>query len=252
MTEVLSKLVEPAVLVAWGLIALVVLAWHSRNRASIVIAGAMLLAYIGLATPLGANQWVGLLEERATTPGACEPVAADAIVIVLAGGMAGNPLDADAARLSESSLRRVLSAARLAKQSPSAHFVLSGGGRKTVREADLMRTLMMGLGVSPDRLSLERESLNTWENATKTAQLLSERAPRGRPLYLLTSAMHLPRAAATFRKAGIDACPIAADRRREPLEWESAWLPNPQALLNSFLALHEVIGLVAYRAMGRL
>jgi uncharacterized SAM-binding protein YcdF (DUF218 family) len=64
--------------------------------------------------------------------------------------------------------------------------------------------------------------------------------------------MHLPRATSAFRKAGIEACPIATDRRNEALEWESAAIPNGQALLNAFAALHEVIGLVAYRVAGRL
>jgi uncharacterized SAM-binding protein YcdF (DUF218 family) len=64
--------------------------------------------------------------------------------------------------------------------------------------------------------------------------------------------MHLPRAVATFRKAGIETCPIATDRRAEALEWQSAAIPNAQALLNSFTALHEVIGLLAYRVAGRL
>jgi uncharacterized SAM-binding protein YcdF (DUF218 family) len=250
--EFLAKLVEPTTLVAGALATLVVVAWLSRHRLSFFLAGATLLAYFVLSTPIGANFWLGLLEDRVASPSACEPMAADAIVIVLAGGMAGTAVESDATRLSESSLRRAMAAAQVARRSPTARFILSGGGRKPVREADLMRTLMTDHGVGPDRLVLERESLNTWENATKSAQILGERGWKTRPLYLLTSATHLPRAVATFRKAGIEACPIAADRRREPLEWESAWLPNPQALLNSFLALHEVIGLVAYRAMDRI
>jgi uncharacterized SAM-binding protein YcdF (DUF218 family) len=250
--EFLAKIVEPATLVALALAALVAVARKPGHRPSFLLAGATLFAYLVLATPIGANFWLGLLEDRAATPGACEPLAADAVVIVLAGGMAGTAVESDTTRLSESSLRRALAAARLAGRSPSARFILSGGGRKPVREADLMRTLMTDQGVGPERLFLERESLNTWENATKSARILKERGWSARPLYLLTSATHLPRATATFRRAGIEACPIAADRRRAPLEWESAWLPNPQALLNSFLALHEVIGLVAYRALDRI
>jgi len=252
--ELLARLVEPPALFAGGLFLLVVLAWRSRHRLTFALASAMLLAYLAVATPIGANLWTGLLEDRVASPRGCEPFAPGALVIVLAGGIAGDAVDPDTTRLSVSSLRRTMAAARIGRHHPAADFVLSGGSTsgKPLREADLMRTLMIDLGVDPERVALERDSRNTWENATRSAQLIDERGWRARPTYLLTSAMHLLRAAATFRKAGIEACPIATDRRSETLEWESAAIPNAQALLNSFTALHEVIGLVAYRVAGRL
>jgi hypothetical protein len=51
---------------------------------------------------------------------------------------------------------------------------------------------------------------------------------------------------------GFAACPIAADRRREPLDPAIAWIPSGPAMLNAFQALHEFIGLLAYAVTGRL
>lgn len=250
--ELLARLVEPPVLFTAGLVVLAVLARRARSRPAFALAVALLLAWLAVATPIGANVWVGLLEDRVATPKACEPMPPGALVIVLAGGIAGDAAAGDASRLSASSLRRVLTAAQVARRSPGSPVILSGGWGEPVREADLMRALMIDLGISADRLAIERESRNTFENATAVARIVAERGWAARPAYLLTSALHLPRATATFRKAGIEACPIAADRRREPLEPSSAWIPSGPALLNAFQALHEFIGLLAYAVAGRL
>lgn len=258
MPSFLTQLVEPAALVAWALAALVVLAWRSRHRASLAIAGATFMAYLVLSTPLGASVLVGMLEEATPHPARCDPLPPDAVVIVLAGGMKGGVRAAtEVTALSDWSVHRVLAATQVARASPGARFVLSGGHvlgplAPGARESDLMRSLMIEMGVGPERLSLERESRNTWENATETARIIAELGWQARPAYLLTNAMHMPRALATFRKAGIDACPIAVDRRAEPLEPAKAWIPGAGALRNSHAAAHEIIGLLGYLAAGRI
>jgi uncharacterized SAM-binding protein YcdF (DUF218 family) len=259
--DFLPKLLAPAVLAAVALAALFAVTLRSRHRPSIVLAGAALLAYLVLATPLGSNLMVAPLEDYATRARDCDPLRPDAVVVVLAGGIGGEAKRGlDTTRLSAASLRRTMAAARLANRAPGLTFVLSGGlaiardGAKggDVRESDLMRALMMELGVQPERITLERESRNTWENATGTAKLLARESSRGQRAYLVTSAVHMPRAAATFRKAGVDVCPISVDRRVEPLAFPLALTPQPGALANSFAALHEIVGLVGYLVAGRL
>jgi len=256
--EILPKLVSPAVLIAWGLVALVVLAWRSGHRPSVAIAGATLLGYLALATPLGATALVAALEDATSRPARCDPMPREAIVIVLAGGMKGGVRAAtEVTALSDWSVHRVLAATQVAREHPDAHFILSGGHVRGplapgARESDLMRSLMIELGVDTERLTLERESRTTWENATGTARLIAGRGWQARPAYLLTNAMHMPRALASFRMAGIDACPISVDRRAEPLEFPGALVPNAGALSNSLAALHEVVGWAGYFAAGRI
>ena len=56
---------------------------------------------------------------------------------------------------------------------------------------------------------METGSINTRENALDSYGLL---APRGiRRIILVTSALHMPRAAVAFRKAGFDVIPAPAD-----------------------------------------
>ncbi len=81
-----------------------------------------------------------------------------------------------------------------------------------------MRTLMIDLGVAADRLVLERKSRNAGENATATARIVAAKGWGSRPRVLVTSAIHMPRAFATFRKAGLEACAFAAERRRDSID----------------------------------
>ena len=71
-------------------------------------------------------------------------------------------------------------------------------------------------------------------------------------MHLVTSAMHMPRAAASFRRHGVDVCPVPVDRRRLRPAAHEALIPQVTALDKSTAAYHEIIGYVAYWATGRL
>ena len=93
---------------------------------------------------------------------------------------------------------------------------------------------------------LERESRNTRENAERSLRIVRERGWKS--LVLVTSAMHMPRAAATFRKAGLDVDLLPVDHRYAP--WNGSWLPRTEALERSSDALRELAGRLVYRAAG--
>jgi uncharacterized SAM-binding protein YcdF (DUF218 family) len=63
-----------------------------------------------------------------------------------------------------------------------------------------MSGMLQEWGVPKDAILMEGASENTRQNATMSYETL---APRGiHKILLVTSAMHMPRAAAVFRKAG--------------------------------------------------
>ena len=115
-----------------------------------------------------------------------------------------------------------------------------------------MRTLMIDLGVAADRLVLERKSRNAGENATATARIVAAKGWGSRPRVLVTSAIHMPRAFATFRKAGLEACAFAAERRWDSIDPVTAWIPDSYTLLQSLATMREVAALARYAASGRL
>jgi uncharacterized SAM-binding protein YcdF (DUF218 family) len=140
---------------------------------------------------------------------------------------------------------RLAMTADLARRYPAARILVSGASAdpSLPSEAAVHRDLLIVLGVDPRRIELEERSINTCESARNVAATIRD-AP-GRWL-LVTSAFHLPRSVACFRKAGLEMVPYPAG-----YESQSNSLVRLGANLRSVnLALHEWIGLLAYRLMG--
>ena len=126
---------------------------------------------------------------------------------------------------------RVTAAVELARTYPSAKLVFSGAG-----EVDPI-PLLSRQGIEPGRIVLERKSENTFENAALTASLLRPRPDQC--FTLVTSALHMPRAAGSYRAAGFTVSTRSVDYRRadEPNLGDLAW--------------KEFLGLVLYRLAWR-
>lgn len=254
MLDWADLLCQPVALIGWLLLALVWLAWRAPVPVAIRRAAtALAVLFFAAATPLGANLAARALEGGGPpAAGACAEPAPRCAIVVLAGGMSGTPASSDeVASLQLASVRRVIEGVRLAATAPEATLILAGGGGGTVREADLMARLATALGLPPARLLLERESRTTAEGARNVARLLAERGVPG-PVRLVTSAMHLPRAAASFRRQGIEVCPVPVDRRAVRPDASEALIPQITALEKSTAAWHEAVGYVVYWATGRL
>jgi uncharacterized SAM-binding protein YcdF (DUF218 family) len=104
------------------------------------------------------------------------------------------------------------------------------------------------MGVDPQRLLLESASRTTYENAVLSAQLPG--VDKTQPWLLLTSAWHMPRSMATFRKAGWNVTPWPADYRAG-LETPWTQYSLAQGAEKWRTALHEILGLCVYRLSGR-
>lgn len=103
-------------------------------------------------------------------------------------------------------------------------------------------------GVPVDDLRIEDGSTNTHENARDSAALL--RANGVDAVALVSSDIHLRRAAACFRREGIEVVPVAAREDRDGLLRAPAWLPRRDALTLTARALHEYVAGWIYRRRG--
>jgi len=151
------------------------------------------------------------------------------------------------------SARRYIAFAALARQYPQAKLVFTGGsGLLTpdakVKDADVARQALGSIGVPVDRVIFEDMSRNTYENAIKTAALLHPTLQQN--WLLVTSAWHMPRAMASFRKAGwnVYAAPTDYMTSGEVSSRLQFDLEGHMSEIN--IALHEYYGLLAYRLMG--
>jgi uncharacterized SAM-binding protein YcdF (DUF218 family) len=103
-------------------------------------------------------------------------------------------------------------------------------------------------GVPASAILTEENSVNTHENATMSFKLLSARNIRR--IILVTSAMHMPRAVATFRKLGFDVVPAPADFCSGWSMDGLRWAPNANNSASTGQALREWLGLWVYRLRG--
>lgn len=141
----------------------------------------------------------------------------------------------------------------LARRYPDAKLVYSGGSgrltRQEVKETVAARQLFEELGLDPRRVLFEDQSRNTFENALYSRRL-AQPAP-GEAWLLVTSALHMPRAVGCFRRLGWRVTPYPVDFRTDGRFGLVSSLSFTSGLHGFGEAVHEWIGLAAYRVMGR-
>jgi len=245
----LTRLIDAFASPLGGGLLLASLLWLGRRRLSRgwLRAGLALEVLCLLAsTPLGANALLALQERRTPPANACES-AAPRIVVLLSGGMRRPPRGADdIGALNDPSTQRTLDAAALVLSEPGAELVISGGTRPgdAAAESVLMATLARRLGVPPASIRTETDSRTTWQNAMHVRALVPAVDER---IWLVTSAVHMPRALIAFRAAGFAPCAHAGDFHAAPPREFTDALPSGGAIAASAAVLHEWIGELAYR-----
>lgn len=219
------------------------------------------LAFIILVTTSNvtiSNRLVASLE-RQYLP-ASNPPSAEAIVI-LGGATRNNEPPRILPDMSDRG-DRLLYGAKLYKDGLAPKIVLTGGridwygGDSS--EANSMATILELMGIPRSAMILESKSLNTHENAIFTKKIL-ERENIDRVL-LVTSAAHMPRSLAIFRKQGINAIAaptdfIISDRNLTEAGVSSqsrilSLIPKAENLDYTTQAIKEYIGTFIYRLRG--
>lgn len=147
---------------------------------------------------------------------------------------------------------RMTAAVTLVQQNPRLRLLFTGGEGawfgQGLTEADRAKIFFDSLGLASSQVLYEAASRTTYENAVFSAQVTG--VQRERPWLLLTSAWHMPRALATFRKAGWNVTAYPVDfRTGTQTPWTQYSLA--QGTQKWQLALHEWVGLLAYRLAGR-
>ena len=146
---------------------------------------------------------------------------------------------------------RVNTAALLYQTQRAPQIVLSGAALDgSLSEAEMMAKTLQQKGIPEHALILEKSSYTTYENAVYTRRTLDEHGIN--QVLLVTSALHMPRAMAVFRKQGITA--IAAPSRPQIVVPDdptfSFWQPNARALSASRSIIKEYAGLLVYWVRG--
>src|SRR4030088_601031 len=217
----------------------------------LVIASVLLLVVCGLS-PLG-SLLLYPLEQR--FPSWDPARGAPDGIIVLGASIEADLSAAHGTPVVRSAPDRIITAAALAHRYPNARIVFSGGSPNLIsndaREADYAGAIFESLGIAKSRLIMERRSRNTLENAEFSKALVAPK--EGERWLLITSAYHMPRSVVLFRRAGFAVEPYPVDWRVGGRDDLFAFTNNAgDGLGRTDLAIREWLGLIAYRAPGKI
>jgi uncharacterized SAM-binding protein YcdF (DUF218 family) len=178
------------------------------------------------------------LPEGAPVPAA---LAACRFVAVLGSGHADAPGFSANNELSPPGLARIIEGVRLLRALPEARLIVSGPGLPGHdTHAEVLRRAAITFGVAPDRIMKIQTARDTEDESVELGRLVgAERVA------LVTSAVHMPRAVALCRHAGVRVLPCPADFTAPPntmdtLSDDFGW--DVRALERSSAAVRERVG----------
>lgn len=174
------------------------------------------------------------LEERYKKP---QNVEAD-VIVVLGGGSYNTGV------LTDDSLKRLLTGFVLQKKL-NIPIILSGGSAITnLPEAEVMKAVLIELGVDKSKILTDVNSRDTIGNAFFTKKICQTYGFK--KVLLITSAYHMPRSVLTFKNAGLDIIPYPTDFKMDKKYNLYSYFPKMNVLQDSTKAIREYIGLAGY------
>jgi len=241
----LYLLLPPASLLLLMLAGFILLRRH-RNAGRVLIAAAIVLLYALSLNPV-ADRLIRPLEAH-YQPLPEGPIKADAIV-VLGGGARDLSWVPAGPEPSEASLERLVGAVQLARRHHLSLVVTGGSGEPvpgSVREADAMAAAAIMLGFPARDIVTENQSRNTRENAEAVQKLLPHKT-----IVLVTSAFHMRRSVAIFKKQGFSVLPAPVGYRSQTRHGSfTDYIPQASALATSSMAIADYLSLSWYWMTG--
>ncbi len=149
---------------------------------------------------------------------------------------------------------RVVHTVELYKKGIIRKVMISGGSGRLVtnarKEADELFNAMVLMGVPSYAMAIENESRNTHESAVKVKQLVKNE--QGSSYLLITSAFHMRRSAACFRKVGFEVDTFSCDFYTHPRYFtpDVFFIPRAEAIMIWQKLFKEWAGMVAYKVAG--
>ncbi len=170
-------------------------------------------------------------------------------VVVLGGGHSSDPELPLLSQIGRGSLVRLIEGIRIYRKYPGAKLLLSGGSVfDPVPEAEVLARVAIETGVPEKDIILESKSKDTKDEAMFIKPIVGNE-----PFVLVTTASHMPRSMALFKKLGMKPIPSPIGHRvseRQGLSPHS-FFPSTGNLFRSEMAIHEYLGLTWSKLRGQ-
>jgi len=152
---------------------------------------------------------------------------------------------------------RVIHSVQLYKLHLIDTILISGGSGKLLssgeeREAAQYKRGMILMGVPEEDIMTEEATRNTYESAVEVKKMIASKGYSNADCLLITSAFHMRRALACYRKAGFQIDYFTTDFYSHPTELtlDVLIIPNVGALEIWQKVFREWMGFVAYKIAG--
>ena len=137
-------------------------------------------------------------------------------------------------------------------------IILSGDSgyvfKEGLHEADQLKKLLIEQNIPASDILIENKSRNTHENAQETMRFIKKRGLVSDSFILITSAIHMHRAEACFKKEGLDCSTFSTDHYYDPSSTLSlnSFVPSAEAFIIWERMIKEWVGTLMYRLFGYL
>lgn len=151
---------------------------------------------------------------------------------------------------------RVIHTVQLYKLGLIEKIFISGGSGRLVQigehESEEYKKAMLIMGVPADVIMTESETRNTHESAIKVKELITPLGYRSEDCILITSAFHMRRSLACYRKVGLTPDFFTTDFYSEPSKFhvDSLIVPKVDAIDIWTKLVREWVGFIAYKIAG--
>lgn len=199
-----------------------------------------------------ANEMMKLWEEPATAFRSINRTYAWGVVLT---GVAKADIEPDDRIYFGQGADRVIHTVQLYKLGIIKKILVSGGSGRLInvneQEAERLARVFRLLGIPDNDLLLESGSRNTHESAAAVVKMLD---PITRPdeCLLITSAFHIPRARACFKKEGwkLDTFSVDFYTHKRSFAFDVLFIPKLEAIGIWHHLIKETIGYASYKVMG--
>lgn len=152
---------------------------------------------------------------------------------------------------------RILQAVDLYNNKKIKKILISGGPGNIIYhdmyEAPLLKRFLMSLGIPDTSILVDSTSNNTYENAVNSKKIINENFPENIKALLITSSLHMRRAAGCFRKQNIDFDKFPTDKyigENRRYNVEQLFIPDLDSFIYWRMFIHEFTGYYIYKMMG--
>ena len=257
--KLFSQFLFPLPIISYIFIAGLLFLWFSKKQkpgkilVSIGVLLLLLTSYIGVSDRLInclESQYHTLSIEDILSNGAIENQNNINFIVVLGGGHASDPNLPIISKLNYHSLVRLVEGIRIFREIPGSKLILSGGGVfGSTTAADAMTDVAKAIGVDDNDIIVERDSKDTKDQAKIIMSFVKED-----PFVLVTSASHMPRSVAMFKKLGMNPVPMPVGHRVKDYNRIAigSFFPKGNAIVKTEESFYEFLGICWAKLRGQI